>query len=321
MSLHHRTDIINFALPGGITLTTVSAGRPGPSLALLGGVHGDEDEGVLATARIIHEVAAAPLAGTLRAVTCANPPAWAAQSRFSPLDGANLARLFPGTADDGPTSAAAAAITEHVITGADALVDLHSAGLHYRMPLMVGLCADTSASTGSQRLAEAFAAPLTWIHPYCAPGRSLSVAADLGIPAIYAESSGGGSVRAHELDVYVSGVLNVMVQLDMLPESYLHAGHHRSGPRPATTRVVRGAGDLDQGAQASHHGLFVTAVAAGDTVTAGAQLGRFYNYSGELLHSVDAPSDGVVMFLRRRARTAAGDVLFVLADLDDGGSA
>lgn len=257
MSLHHRTDIDHRALPGGVTLTTVSAGRPGRSLALLGGVHGDEDEGVLATLRVVCE---------------------------------------------------AAAITEHVIARADALVDLHSAGLRYRMPLMSGFCADTHEHTTSRRLAEAFGTPLIWAHPHVAKGRSLSAAADHGIPAIYAECSGGGSVRANELDVYVSGVRSVMAELGMLPRAYRRVA--------ATTRWVRGDGDLDQGSQATHHGLFVSAVRAGDAVATGAELGRFYDYTGELIHTVDAPADGVVMFLRRQARTETGDVLFMLAEAE-----
>jgi predicted deacylase len=309
MSPQHFNDVEHQVLPGGVAMTRVSGHRSGPVLALLGGVHGDEDEGVLAVRRIVREVAAAPLSGTLLAVAPAHPAAWAAHSRFSPLDGGNLARSFPGRPDDGPTSAVAAAITDHVIAAADALIDLHSAGIAYRMPLMCGFCADGPAQSRSAELAVAFAAPVTWVHPHGAPGRSLSAATERGIPSIYAECSGGGSIRGHELDAYVGGVTSAMAALGMLDVDYRRAA-------PAPIRVY-GAGDLDHGAKAKQHGLFVTSVRAGDVLDRGAEIGRFYDYDGDLVHVVDAHADGMVMFLRRQARTQTGDVLFVMARTEE----
>ncbi|WP_051426267.1 succinylglutamate desuccinylase/aspartoacylase family protein [Jiangella gansuensis] len=295
------------SLAGGVVLTTVTGQSAGPTLALLGGVHGDEDEGVLAVRLVLSELRGLPLRGTVRAVAVANPPAWDAHSRTSPLDGGNLARSFPGDPADGPTAAIAAAVTAEVIEGSDALVDLHSAGIRYRMPLLAGYCADGPAGAASERLAVAFGAPVVWRHPASAPGRSLSVAAQAGIPAIYAECSGGGSIRAHELDTYVAGVLRVLAELGMLPSS---------GDRPAPPRWVHGQGDLDTGAAAGGHGFFVSSVRAGDVVRRGEEIGRFHDHDGESAHPVVAPGDGMVMFLRRQARTATEDVLFVLAGLD-----
>ncbi|WP_166355557.1 succinylglutamate desuccinylase/aspartoacylase family protein [Phytoactinopolyspora limicola] len=296
-------------LAGDATLTTVTGAGPGPTLALLGGVHGDEDEGVLAVRRLIHDVSLLPLLGTLRAVAPANVAAWAAHDRFSPLDGANLARVFPGSAVDGPTAAAAAAITDAVIRDSDALIDLHSAGLRYRMPLMSGYCEDNTVAKRSQQLAETFGAPVIWAHPHGAPGRSLSVAAEFGIPAFYAECSGGGSIRAWELDAYVDGVLAVMAELGMIAPR-----HPDSSVDPVR---VSGLGDLDQGAQADESGLFVSSVRSGQVVVAGDEIGRCHAYDGEFRRLVEAPNDGMVMFLRRQARVLAGDVLFVLAQVDD----
>lgn len=294
-------------LAGGATLTTLRGSQPGPTLALLGGVHGDEDEGVLAVLRVLEELAQTDLTGTVRAVAPANPTAWAAQRRTTPLDDDNLARCFPGSTDAGPTSALAAAITDSVIEGADLLIDLHSAGLRYRMPLFCGFTRDSAAGEQSQRVALAFGAPLIWAHPNVAPGRSLTVAADRGIPAIYAECSGGGSIRRHELDAYVHGVLAVMTEFGML-----------AGRIPGNDpHWVYGRGDLDEGAQASHHGLFVSSTNAGALVNENEEIGRLYDYQGRLLQIVRAHRQGLVMFLRRQSRTQVDDVLYVLAELKD----
>lgn len=297
-------------LTGGATLNTLRGSQPGPTLALLGGVHGDEDEGVLAVHRVLDEIGRFGLAGTVRAVAPANPTAWAAHRRTSPLDDGNLARCFPGRDAAGPTATVAAGITEKVIEGADMLIDLHSAGLCYRMPLFCGFARDGNAAEPSQRAAEAFRAPLIWAHPRTAPGRSLSVAAERGIPAIYAECSGGGSIRRHELDAYVEGVQSVMASLGMLPQTLRTAND-------AEAQWVYGPGDLDNGAQARHHGFFVSSTTAGAQVDEGDEIGRFYDYQGRFLHDVRAPRQGMVMFLRRQARTQVNDVLFVLAELKD----
>lgn len=296
------------ALPSGVTVTTLRGRQPGPVVSLLGGVHGDEDEGVLAVLRVLDELRASELAGTVHAVAPANPAAWAAQTRMSPLDGENLARCFPGTDGEGPTHRLAADITTHLIEGADLLIDLHSAGMRYRMPMMCGFVNDVETADRSRRAAEAFGTPLIWAHTDPAPGRSLSVAAELGLPAIYAECSGGGSIRRNELETYVSGVLSALADLGMLPKTR-HRGD-RTEPR-----WVYGAGDLDAGMKAKRDGLFVSAVNAGDLVNIDDEIGRCYDYQGHELEIVRAPRSGMVMFLRRQARTLADDVLFVLADL------
>ncbi|WP_158542911.1 succinylglutamate desuccinylase/aspartoacylase family protein [Phytoactinopolyspora halophila] len=299
-------------LAGDVVLTAISGPEPGPTLAVLGGVHGDEDEGVLAVQRVTKEVSAQPQRlrrGTILAIARANPSGWAAQDRHSPVDGSNLARSFPGSPDDGPTAAIASAITTDVLAESDALIDLHSAGLRYRMPLMVGYCEDTSEHKRSRELAEAFAVPTIWVHPTGAAGRSLSAAAQLGVPAIYAECSGGGSIRAHELDAYTRGVFNVMTHLGMSSDTL------DMPTRPP--RWVRGDGDLDDGFQATHHGFFVSSAAVGEFTAANSEIGRFYDFDGNFLHYVNAHADGVLMFLRRQARTQAGDVLFVLAQPSD----
>jgi predicted deacylase len=297
-------------LPGGAPLTTLRGADPGPTLALLGGVHGDEDEGVVAVHLLIRQLTELPLAGSVRAVAPASPAAWAAHSRASPLDGANLARCFPGDPRGGPTPALAAGITAQVIDGADLLIDLHSAGARYSMPLFAGFTRDSDVAEASRRAALAFGAPLIWEHPHSPRGRSVSAAGERGVPAIYVECAGGGSIRAWELDAYLRGVLSVMAALDMVSPSF-------RGDATAKPRFVYGAGDLDAGVKASHHGFFVTVVKAGAVVAAGAELGCVYDHQGSLLDEVRASREGIVMFLRRQARIQAGDVLFALASLQD----
>ena len=107
---------------------------PGPRVVVLGGVHGDETEGVLAASRLTREVDALAR-GILDVVPVCHEVAFAADSRTSPLDGGNLARVFPGDAAGSPTERLAHHLTRDVLQGADLLVDLHTVSYtHLRSP-------------------------------------------------------------------------------------------------------------------------------------------------------------------------------------------
>ena len=55
---------------------------------------------------------------------------------------------------------------------------------------------------------------------------------------------------------------------------------------------------------------------AGAIVLAGEEVGRLYDYDGRLITAIVSPQDGMVMFLRRKARTERDEILFALADLE-----
>jgi predicted deacylase len=192
-----------------------------------------------------------------------------------------------------------------VLKGADALIDLHSAGRDQAMPLFCGYQEDGGAyGARSAALARAFGAPLTWAHLGTSEGRSLSAARDLGMPAIYAEASGGGEVRGAETDAFVEGVLNVLRLLGVL-----------KGPaRPTTSKLIRDAGgDIDAGLIAPATGTWVTRTTAGALVERGAVLAEIYGEDGVRIGTVTAPRAGILMMLRRHSRVTEGTSVGMIA--------
>ncbi|MEN3284527.1 MAG: hypothetical protein V7607_5667 [Solirubrobacteraceae bacterium] len=290
---------------GTFELVEHAGGEPGPTVTVIGGIHGDEDEGVLAVQRLGLALQGRPLArGSVRAVPIAHPAAYDADQRVSPLDRGNLARSFPGDAKGSATERIAHDLTERAIRGSDLLIDLHSAGRAYAMPTFAGYVENgDDVSVRSRRAAVAFGAPLLWEHSGPAPsGRTLSTAIELGIPCIYVEGSGGGSVERDELDVYVGGVLRVLADLEMLS--------WEPPIGPGLRRVVRGeGGNLDAGITTPTSGRFVSASAPGDVLAAGDHIGEVVDALGRTAAEISAPADCTVMFLRRTARIEAGEVL------------
>lgn len=65
-------------------------------------------------------------------------PALTGSARLSPVDSANLARLFPGRPEGTYSERLAHVITHRLMRRADLLVDLHGAGAYYSMPAPCG---------------------------------------------------------------------------------------------------------------------------------------------------------------------------------------
>lgn len=294
----------------GITVVSLRGARPGPTLALLSGVHGDEWEGIAAVGRLCRLLHALEIRGEVRVVAVCNEPAYEAAQRCSPLDGLDLARCFPGDRHGRPTERLAALLDEEVIAHADFLVDLHSAGLHYTMPALVGyMGGETTAARTSTGAAAWFGAEAVWRHPPPPPaGRTITAAYARGIPWIYAETTGAGELRAQDVDCYTMGVQHVMQHLDMLDGAL--------SPAPAPLKLA-GDGDLDGATvRARHAGMFIRSVELLQVLNAGDTIGVVVDPAGEVLETLVTPRKGVVVLLRHTPRIAPGERICHLADLD-----
>src|SRR5262249_12562186 len=83
-----------------IPVTMLHRPSPGPVLALVAGVHGMEYVPVLALQRAAAAIDPATLHGTVVLVHAANVPSLLGRTiYYSPIDGKNLNRVFPGRAD------------------------------------------------------------------------------------------------------------------------------------------------------------------------------------------------------------------------------
>ena len=291
-------------------VTTINAPKDGPTVAILGGVHGDEYEGVIAATTLARSLQSELISGRIRIASPAHPAAWKSGTRESPIDGANLARIFPGSTGGSATEQVASALTEQVIRGADLLIDLHSAGTNFEMPFLCGFHGGPHRWTAdSQRLANIFGADFTWRHDGTpAAGRSLTVAYDFKIPAIYVEGHGGRSIRHSDLQGYLDGVRRLLHELNMLTTT----------PSLATKSIrVCGEGNTDKGVTAPAAGFLVTRVEAGERVFSNDLIAEIIDGSGNVISKLHAAHDSYIMLRRRDAQVFLGDTVFIMAIKDD----
>ena len=277
----------------------VTGTTAGPILIVTAAVHGDEYEGVEAIPRIFQQVQPDVLCGTLVMVPVCNMPAYEVGIRSSPIDGLNLARVFPGDPQGTITQRIAYWIAHKLLKPADFFIDLHSGGVDSNIPTMIGyLHSDDAFGQQSQAAAKAFGAPVLWGHPPpVAPGRSVSTATAFGVPWLYTESPGGGRATPDDVACYIEGVLNVMKHLGMMPG--------QPQPRPMTHHLV-GDGNLDVIISAPAAGFFRPDVALLDEVNVGQRLGTIEDFFGHVAAEVTTERNGVVILLRRLPRVEVG---------------
>ena len=288
-------------------MLTIRGLCPGQTLALLSGVHGDEWEGVVAVGRLCRLLRTHEIRGRVLVVSICNEPAFEAMSRTTPDDGRDMARCLPGDPGGSLTQRLAAVLADQVIRQADFLIDLHSAGLHYTMPTLVGYTGgDSAAGRASALAARWFGAPVIWRHPPPAPpGRTISLAFDLDIPSLYAETTGAGELREADVDCYTRGVQNVLRMLSMLDGDGRRrralSSRGQRGPRCGlrARSAWRGAGPRRRVAAAPRS----------------RRRGRDHRQPfGEVVETLTAGRRGVVVMLRHTPRVAAGDRICHLAD-------
>jgi predicted deacylase len=274
--------------------------EPGPVLLASAGVHGDEYEGVRAILEVFEELRPEEMRGDFVAVPALNTPAVWNCSRTSPLDGANLARVFPGNRDGSPTEAIAWHFDQRLLSLADLYVDLHSAGVACEMPLLIGYYAPDERARAA---ALAFGAPVVWAHPTIAPGRTVSAAKDRNIPALYTEARGAGRIDLEDLAVYKRGLRNLLRHLGILP------GDLEAGPRALH---LSGDGNIDDSVLATRQGFLVPHCRMLDAVQAGDVMGVLLDLMGNPLETYIAPRGGVVALIHASPRVLAGDPVFLI---------
>jgi predicted deacylase len=294
----------------GFPVLVVNGTEPGKSLVVFAGVHGDEFEGVQAIHEVYEQLDPGRLRGRMIAVPVANLPAHRNCSRHSPIDSLNLARIFPGRRDGTLSERLAHHLSELLIARADFFIDLHSAGINYQIPPMVGYgISDTERGRVAAGAAEVFGTPVVWGHPGpVPPGRTISEADRRGIPWLYVEATGGARVRPDELRYYTDGLLNLLRYLGMLPGE---AGRSRVEYR------LEGDGNIDQAVTCNSAGFFVPSVRVLERVATGQIIGVVRDIFGAQVEEVRSKQEGFVILLRALPIVNPGDTVCVVT----GGSA
>jgi uncharacterized protein len=288
-----------------VPLVELTGSGDGPVLTVIAGVHGCEYASMEGVRRWTRDLGTRELRGRVRAVPVLNLPAFRTRTPFVvPEDGKNLNRCFPGDPAGTRADRLAYDTFTKLIAGSDALIDAHCGDLVEALQPFA-LYEAGPAEEAARSLAAAYRLPYV-IRQVAGPDRAVSgtssgAAAAIGIPAITAEAGGCGLVEEQAVALHVAGLNGVLESLGMASPG----GPAESGGQIHLDRFLW--------LRCQQAGWWTPAFGAGDKVSAGAVIGTVSSLDGsEVLESVIAPADGVVIFLTSSPAVAADGLLLGL---------
>jgi len=284
----------------------IDSGNPGPEILITAGVHGDEFEPILASLELIKQMPLLLRRGVVTVVPVVNVTAYDQGIRYGE-DGLDLARICPGNEEGTASERNAFQVTE-LIRKADYLVDMHTGGMaHYILP-MSGFMLHSSEDVLAIQREMAFACnfPVVWGTDNAANGRTLSIARDLNIPAIYLEYGGGSGIRDEVVKGYYDAITNILKYLDCIegmkaklkPEEVYWVEDSRADSGYFQSKMPSPA-----------EGIFVCAVKPGEVVKRGEPFGRIINPFTSQEEEILIDQDGLILSVRVAVRVRKGDAL------------
>lgn len=297
-------------MPVELQSVTLSGPNPGPHVLITGGVHGDEWEPMAAIRRLQPRLAHHLRRGRVTLVPIVNEGAFARGARTAE-DGLDLARTCPGRPDGSITEQTAWALSE-LIGQSDYYIDLHTGGTRLRVLPLAGYMLHPQADIleRQRRMARVFGLPLVWGTDWRLNGRSLSVARDRGLPAIYCEYLGGGQLDPAGVEAYIAGCLRVLADLELLDPADAVPG--------VEPRVVEddrpSAGHMQINHPTPCAGFFEAAVELGDLVARGDLLGTVFDPLGTQATEIRAQYAGQVIVLHTYARIEGNTSVAVILE-------
>jgi hypothetical protein len=296
-----------------IPISVLHGARPGPVLALIAGNHGYEYAPIIALQRLLPQLDPQKMAGTVIMVHVANMPSFLRRTiYYSPVDGKNLNRVYPGKTDGTVSERIAYQITKEVIERADYVLDLHCGdGNESLRPYSYWdvTTGGPSVVERSKQLALAFGLDhivMDRERPtdpqnsvYCS-----TTATTRGKPAITTESGALGQTDHASVARIEWGVMNVMRHLKMLD------GQAQLVERPIFI-------DRNEVLRSTMTGIFYPLVERGHTVAEGSLLGYVTDFAGKRLYDVRAPFSGMVLYILGTPPVSQGEPLAMIGKIGE----
>jgi hypothetical protein len=275
-----------------IPFTVINGTYAGPVLALVAGTHGMEYVPIVALQRMRAAIDPKALRGTIVMVHVANMPSFLGRTiYYSPVDGKNLNRVYPGKADGTISDRIADTITREVITRATHVVDLHCGdGNESLRPYSYWIATgDPKVAEAGRAMALAFGLDHIVVDRERPVDPKASVytsntAVTRGKPALTTETGALAVVDEASIALVERGVAGLMKHLGMRAE----------GPAPVSAPVLLERSEV---LRAGVTGIFYAEVERGHTVARGTRLGYITDFHGKTIEEIRAPFDGEILYV------------------------
>lgn len=268
------------------------ADKDGPVLLLLGGVHGDEINGVEIVRRIIRSKINIPSRGTIICIPVFNIFGFLHLSRKFP-DGRDLNRVFPGSSSGSLASQFAHEFKKEIAPFIDYVIDFHAGGAD-RVNIAQTRCMLSDEKT--LELARVFGAP--FIVQSTLIAKSLrQTFHELGKTALLFE---GGKSMLYDNEAIEYGVQGAKKVI-----RFLKMKRWKISPKTKSIVVKK-----SKWLRASHSGMFHVRIKNGAWIAKRTLLGIITDPFGEFERKIYSPLDGYIFCVNVSPIVNRGDALF-----------
>ena len=292
-----------------VSVIVAKGAKPGKRITLTSGVHGDEMSSVHTVQKVMSQLNAAEMSGTVMAVLDIARPALESMQRRWPSSGrgfelTDMNREWPGNENGlGAVSRQAGLVFNRLLKpNSDLAIDFHTGTTGFDVPAF---------HLGDMRIPEVktmmmlYPVPVIFDNPVY-PGLLHNAYVDAGIPAFTAEV---GVARRLELDmipIFVEGTMNVFKHYGVVPGAI--------GRTAVDANVYIGKSLVP--VLTTHGGFIELLVKLNAKVTPGQKLAIQRNAFGEVVAEYTSPVNGLVGGMRTDVTSEPGNPLFfVLTDV------
>lgn len=277
----------------------------GPTLVVVGGMHGSEFCGVQAAIDLFKEVDPEKLKGTLIVGTIYNLPAFVNHTGFVvPQDGKNPMSTFPGKLDGTYGEVMAHHFNEKILSQADYFIELHGGDIPEALTpfIMCPLTGIEGIDHKIKDMALAYNIPLIIerkVELTEKLGSAFVKSALRGVPSILTESGQQGILDLEAAKIHLNGLRNVMITLNMLEGERVN---------DAERIYLESHGAV----RSEWIGMWYPFVKLNDRVRFNQIVGEIRDYFGQVIAEVKSPIDGLITVIRTSPSVALGNVLIEL---------
>lgn len=270
--------------------------KEGPCILLIGGLHGDETNGVEIVRQIVSKGLNKPEIGTVICIPLLNVFGFINQTRVFP-DGRDLNRVFPGSNTGSLASRFAFHLMKEVIPHIDFCIDYHTGGaqrFNYSQIRIDEGCDETL------ELAKIFAAP--YIVYSKSPERTFRKSiTKLGKKVLLFEGGKSLNLDKNVTKSGIQGAINVMHHIGIRDFS-----HQISKYTEKETVIINSS----KWVRAKHSGMFRSSVSAGQKAEKGIKLGSISDPFGDFESSFKNAQEGYILNSNHSPVVNQGDALF-----------
>ncbi|MBQ4819953.1 succinylglutamate desuccinylase/aspartoacylase family protein [Aquimarina sp. MMG016] len=269
--------------------------KPGPTVLITAGIHGDEINGVEVVRQIIAKKINKPAKGSIICIPVLNVFGFLSMNRFFP-DGRDLNRVFPGTKNGSLASRFAHQFVNQILPIADFCLDFHTGGAsRFNAPHI-------RVDPKNERLvtlSKIFNAPFTLLSKNL-DGSYRATCAKKGVDILLFE---GGKSQNSNRDIAregVYGTMRILHHMGMLKPTFSVPDKQEESIIIKKSFWIR----------AKYSGLLHIKIHFGKHVEKGEILATITDPYGTKRHVVKSPNDGYIINVNEAPIVYKGDAIF-----------